>query len=119
MSALEEIKKLDAKKKELLEKAKAEALAVAQDAIATLNELGFPYKLTGGPKPSRTTRRSGIRQTVLDEITNHPDGITRAELIDQLSIKGDKSAEQSVSNALAALKKAEQIVAEDGRYSLP
>lgn len=117
-SAIEEIKKLEAKKRELLEQAKAEALEQAEEAITTLNALGFPYKLTGGPKQPRGTRRSGIRDAVLEAIEAHPNGINRADLLVGLGVKGDKKGEQSVSNALSALKKAEQISGEDGLYKV-
>lgn len=117
-SAIEEIKKLEAKKRELLEAAKAEALEQAEEAITTLNALGFPYKLTGGPKTPRGQRRTGIREEVMKAIEAHPDGVTRADLLEQFGAKGDKKAEQSISNALSALKKSDQISGEDGLYKV-
>ena len=47
------------------------------------------------------------------------DGIGRAGIIEQLNVKGDKSAEQSVSNALANLKKSGAVAHGDGKYTKP
>ncbi len=118
MSVLDEIRKLDAKKEKLLGDAKAEALATAGKAIADLNELGFNYRLVqAGSAPVATgKRRTGIRDEVLVKVKAHPDGIARAPLLDEMGVKGDKSGEQSVSNALSALKKAGNITADDGMY---
>ena len=71
------------------------------------------------PRATRTgtgKRRSGQRDAVLAEIKKHTDGIGRAELLKAMGVKGDKSGSQSVSNALAALKKAGTIGAKDGKY---
>lgn len=61
------------------------------------------------------TRRSGIRQEVLNAVKNAPQGIARAGLLDALGAQ-DKSSQQSISNALAALKKAGTIDQKDGKY---
>jgi hypothetical protein len=44
--------------------------------------------------------------------------ITRSQLLDDMSARGDKYAEQSISNALAALKKAGTITGEGGTYKV-
>lgn len=118
MSALDEIKKLDEKKQQLVSAAKEEALAKAREAIADLNALGFSYTLTDTHKQTttRSPRRSGIRSDLLAFIQGHPEGVTRAQVIELLDAKGDKSMEQSVSNALSALKKQEQVTLENGLY---
>jgi hypothetical protein len=122
-SVLDRIKELDAEKARLMDEAKSTALANAQAAIADLNELGFNYRLTeGGTTTVRApratgTRRAGIRDEVLTAVKNAgTDGISRATLLEQFNAKGDKSAEQSISNALSALKKAGTIDAKDGNY---
>ena len=121
MSILDEIRKLDEKKAKLLDDAKAEALKKAKEAISMLGELGFNYRLVEGetaqPRVSGK-RRTGIREDVLSTIKAHPNGIARAELLEAMNMKGDKSGEQSVSNALAALKKAGTVTAEDGNYKV-
>jgi hypothetical protein len=128
MSVLDEIRKLDEQKAKLLETAKKEALDQANQAIATLRELGFNYRLAEMDRPvpiprgattaraSGGTRRSGVREQVLDAVKAVPGGVSRAKLLETMDAKGDKSAEQSISNALAALKKAGAITAHDGLY---
>jgi len=118
MSVLDQLKELDQKREELLATGKAVALKKAEAAISELNELGFKYKLTGGPTASTGKRRSGIRDEVLSTIKSSPSGITRAVLLEALGAKGDKSAEQSISNALSALKKQDAVTSDDGVYKV-
>jgi len=122
MSVIDEIKKLDAKKKSLLTKAKGEALKTAQKAVADLNALGFDYQLVDGSKAptkrsvkttTKRTRRTGMRDEVLKSIKNSDGGLMRKEIIVKLAAS-DKSSQQSVSNALATLKKS-KVIKQDGR----
>lgn len=48
-SALERIRDLDQQRAAILEDAKSEALAKANEAIKDLNALGFDYRLVNGP----------------------------------------------------------------------
>ena len=77
-------------------------------------------KKGGAATPARSQggRRTGIRQNVLDVIKGHRGGIKRAEILEKMGAKGDKRAEQSISNALSNLKKQGQIRLEDGAYRL-
>lgn len=68
-------------------------------------------------KKTRSPRKSGIRQAVMNTIASHPNGISRSDILDVMNAKGNKSAEQSISNALAALKKSGQISGEGGVYA--
>ena len=70
------------------------------------------------PATRTRRRRRGSRQAeVLSAIAAFGSaGVGRGGIIDALSVKGDKSAEQSVSNALAALKKSGAVAHEDGKY---
>jgi len=68
-------------------------------------------------KATRSARRSGVRDEVLAAIKS-AGSANRADLLVQLNAKGDKAAEQSVSNALAALKKAGTITADEGVYKV-
>ena len=61
-------------------------------------------------------RRSGVREQVLDAVKAAPGGISRAKVLETMAAKGDKAAEQSVSNALAALKRAGAISLVDSLY---
>ncbi len=67
-----------------------------------------------GTKPAGK-RRTGIRNEVLATIKKHAKGISSADIRTAINAV-DKAGVQSVSNALAALKKAGQIVAKDGNY---
>lgn len=127
MSVMDEIRKLDEQKAKLLDGAKQQALKAANDAIASLAEIGFNYTLVeagstfvgnGKTATARTTgtRRAGIRDTILNTVSQNP-GITRSALLELMDAKGDKSAEQSISNALAALKKAGSVTLDDGAYT--
>jgi hypothetical protein len=121
MSVLDQLRKLDQERQVLLDKAKAEALNAAEDAIRTLNELGYPYRLMapnapiGKPTGEKRTRRAGVRDAVFDTIKQHPDGISRKDLLEAMAAT-DKKQEQSISNAVAALKKIGQITGADGHY---
>jgi hypothetical protein len=64
----------------------------------------------------RTGRRGEKRQAVLDLIQKNPVGLSRGEILVQMGVKGNKSAEQSVSNALSALKKSEKVNSHEGKY---
>jgi hypothetical protein len=65
-------------------------------------------------------RRGGRREEIIYAIRSDPQGLKRGELLENLGVKGDKSAEMSVSNALTALKKRGEIVRRlDGKYVAP
>jgi hypothetical protein len=61
-------------------------------------------------------RRGAKRQAVLDCIQQHPDGLSRGEILATMGVKGNRSAEQSVSNALSALKKSARVNSRQGKY---
>ena len=67
-TALQQIKKLDEERAKLLEAAKADALAKAEEAISELTALGFDYELVepgyAGTKKPRTARATGTRKTI-------------------------------------------------------
>jgi hypothetical protein len=66
-------------------------------------------------KTGRRAPRGEKRRSVLDLIQKS-NGLTRGEILSTLGVKGDKSAEQSVSNALTALKKQNLVVSKDRKY---
>ena len=70
----------------------------------------------GAEKKRRAPRQSGKRNEILKLVQQYPDGVTAGELKDKLGIRGNKQGEQSVSNALSALKKAGQLTLEGGKY---
>jgi hypothetical protein len=125
MSVMDEIRKLDEQKATLLSGAKKEALETIDMAIKVLGELGFQYRLVEGgsshspastPRKSGSGRRAGIREQVLGVVQENGDGVSRAKVLELMSASGDKSATQSISNALAALKKAGTVTLAGGAY---
>ena len=103
------------------EKQRDEAQQKLNEANAELRALDAyeAAKHTAQPK-AKAPRQKGKRSEVIHLVASFPEGATRAELIEKLQIKGDKAAEQSLSNALAALKKGGQIdQLSDGRYQVP
>jgi hypothetical protein len=117
MSIIAELKALDEKRAQLLAGAKDEALKKAQAAIKDLNELGYNYSLTqDGATTTTSSRRTGIRAEVMATLKKHPNGISRADLLEAMNAKGDKRAEQSISNALSNAKKQGQLTLIDGLY---
>ncbi len=43
-------------------------------------------------------------------------GLTRGQILEKMGLKGDKAGEMSVSNALTALTKSQQVSRRDGKY---
>ncbi len=78
---------------------------------------------------TKTTRRSaaktgkraprGEKRRAVLELIQKSGGLTRGEILARLGVKGDKSAEQSVSNALTALKKQSLVASKDRKYVAP
>jgi hypothetical protein len=62
------------------------------------------------------SRRGRIGASVLELIKDNPAGLSRGEVIERLHLKGDKAGEASVSNALTALVKRQQIVRRERKY---
>ena len=100
--------------------AKVEAYKAIYDG-KTLTDLSSEpatrQRRASGPRAARG-EMSGKVLGVVQEAK--ADGINRAEIIQALGMRGNKTGEASVSNALAALKKAGTIAHNaDGRYFLP
>ena len=71
-----------------------------------------PRGTQAGPQVRRGSKRDALMQVIKD----NPSGLTRGEILERMGLKGDKSGEMSVSNALTALTKANQVSRRDGRY---
>src|SRR6266853_5616443 len=70
-------------------------------------------------KGTRTRRSSGRRGSKRDEllrIIREGHGLTRGEILEKMGLKGNKSGEMSVSNALTVLAKGNQVARRDGKY---
>jgi len=69
---------------------------------------------------TRTRRSSGTRRgskrDELMKVIREGGGLTRGEILEKMGLKGNKSGEMSVSNALTALTKANQVARREGKY---
>jgi hypothetical protein len=74
----------------------------------------------GAPAQTRTRRgggaRRGSKRDQLLQVIKDGNGLTRGEILEKMGLKGNKSGEMSVSNALTALTKANQVRREGGKY---
>jgi hypothetical protein len=75
-------------------------------------KLGKSVKALGTARAPRGSRKGQI----LELVQGHPDGLTRREILEDLSVRGDKNAEMAVSNALTSLIKSGQLSRNDKRY---
>ena len=66
---------------------------------------------------TRTRRtRLGSKRDDLLRVIGEGNGLSRGEIIQKMGLKGDKAGEMSISNALTALTKSNQVRREDGKY---
>ena len=68
------------------------------------------------PAGRQPRARRGSRREALLEIVRQSDGLSRGEILERMGLKDDKSGAMSVSNALTALTKSNQVHREDGKY---
>jgi len=75
---------------------------------------------TGGPSGRRTQMqrraRRGSRREELLSLIRQENGLSRGEILERMGLKGDKAGEGSVSNALNALLKRNQVRREGRKY---
>jgi hypothetical protein len=78
------------------------------------------------PARQRTTRRvrrregllALIREGLLTLIRENPSGLSRGEILERLGLRGNKTGERSVSNALTALTNVGQVNRQGGKYRI-
>src|SRR5918998_3549890 len=68
------------------------------------------------PAGRQPRARRGSRREAFLELIRQGDGLSRGEILERMGLKGDKSGEMSVSNALTALTKSNQVRREGGKY---
>jgi hypothetical protein len=70
------------------------------------------------PRRTGTRRgtRGGSKRDELLTIIKEGRGLTRGEILDKMGLKGNKSGEMSVSNALTTLTKNKQVARKDRKY---
>jgi hypothetical protein len=76
---------------------------------------------TGRPRSGRRTQpqrsaRRGSRREELLNLIREGTGLSRGDILERVGLKGDKAGEMSVSNALTALSKSNQVRREGGKY---
>lgn len=94
-----------------------------QERLDSVNEMLAKFDVFEG-NPSRQSgsrrtqqgRRSSRRDGIMAALADIPHGLSRGEILDKLGFKGNKQGEMSVSNALTALTKTNQVVRKDGKY---
>jgi hypothetical protein len=69
----------------------------------------------GRARRAASARRGSKRQELLNVI-RQGNGLSRGEILERMHLKGDKAGEMSVSNALTALTKANQVRRDGGKY---
>src|SRR5215208_5664427 len=67
------------------------------------------------PAGRQSRARRGRREGLL-ELIQQGNGLSRGEILERMGLKGDKQGEMSVSNALTALAKGNQVRREGGKY---
>lgn len=70
-----------------------------------------------GPRTTGS-RQGSKRDSILAALADIPHGLSRGELLDKLGLKGNKSGEMSVSNALTGLTKTGAVSRVDGKYKI-
>src|SRR5438094_9788436 len=63
-----------------------------------------------------TGARRGSKRDELLKVIREGGGLTRGEILEKMGLKGNKSGEMSVSNALTALTKGDPIAGKDGKH---
>ncbi len=69
-----------------------------------------------GPGRGRGARSGSRREAIIAVIRETAAGLSRGEILEKMGLKGDKAGEMSVSNALTALTKSNQVSRESGKY---
>jgi hypothetical protein len=107
-----------------------ELAAIDAYAAAKTEKAATPTRQRRGPGKSEvSTRQSsaeirpraragGRREALLQVIGVEPNGLSRGQIFERMGLKGDKSAEKSISNALTALTKNNQVSRREGKYVL-
>jgi hypothetical protein len=105
-----------------------ELAAVDAYEAAKTGKAAMPGRQPRGPRrgvavakqPSAETdarpRAGSRREALLQVIREQPSGLSRGEIFVRMGLKGNKPAEKSVSNALTALTKGNQVSRRDGKY---
>ncbi len=103
------------------------AAIAAYEAAKTGNAATATRQSRSPRKSAPTTKRSSAeprvrpqkgsrREALLKVIGEEPNGLRLGEIFERMGLKGNKPAEKSVSNALTALTKHNQVSRREGKY---
>src|SRR5258708_21589684 len=92
-----------------------ELAAITAYELAKTGKAAAPAKSVRARRAS-TAKSGSKRAGIIAALSDIPHGLTRRELLEKMGLKGNKTGEMSVSNALTALTKSNEIVRRDGRY---
>lgn len=95
-----------------------ELSAIEAYESAKTGKAAAPARQARGRGTQRATRRGSKRDELLSVIRDSQ-GLSRGEILEKMGLKGNKSGEMSVSNALTALTKTGQVSRDGGKYHLP
>ena len=98
---------------EIRQRALQEEMALVKRELSALD--AYETAKTGKTKSTRSPRASR-QDGILEILHGRADGLSRGSILERLGLKGNKSGEQSVSNALNNMKKAGKLVLKDGKY---
>ena len=124
-SVLAETEAFIVKQRESLLTQRQELLAQQQTIQAQIDELDVMLTkfdvFEGKQGPKGGTRRPGggrrgSRREELLKLIAGSKGLSRGEILEKIGLKGNKAGEMSVSNALTALIKSNQIARRDRKY---
>lgn len=62
------------------------------------------------------TRTNSRRGAILSLVQSEPHGLSRGQILERMGLKGEKSGEMSISNALTGLTKGNELRRENGKY---
>ena len=97
-----------------------EAIAAYESAKTGKTKSGKASPTGRRQTPGRRGRsqapRGSRREALLQTIRENPNGLKRGEILERMGLKGDKAGEMSVSNALTALTKSNQVSRHEGKY---
>src|SRR5215216_1274962 len=94
-----------------------DAYESAKTGKAKTGKASAPARRQAGSRRARSQApRGSRREALLQTIRENPSGLRRGEILERMGLKGDKAGEMSVSNALTALTKSNQVSRHEGKY---
>ena len=88
----------------------------AYEAAKTGKSAGRQQAARGRSTAPRQARRGSRRDGIIEMLKGVTEGLSRGELLEKMGLKGDKAGEMSVSNALTAMTKSNQVRRDGGKY---